>query len=47
MWIPMVLALSVLPAPKGVQFYEGSWESALDQAAKEKKLVFADFYTDW
>ena len=47
MWITIVLALSVLTPPKGVQFYEGSWESALEQATKEKKLVFADFYTDW
>ena len=46
--LPLLLALTLLGTPpEGVEFHEGTWQSALDRAAKEKKLVFADFYTDW
>ncbi len=31
----------------GVQFTEKSWAEILKTAAKEKKLVFVDFYTTW
>ena len=32
---------------QGIRFYEGSFESALEQAKKENKPVFVDFYTEW
>lgn len=31
----------------GVQFFEGSWQEALDLAKKENKLIFLDAYTVW
>lgn len=31
----------------GIQFTEGNFQAALDQAAKENKLVFMDVFTDW
>jgi thiol-disulfide isomerase/thioredoxin len=32
---------------QGIQFYEGSWSSALQQAKQTNKLVFIDVYTSW
>lgn len=46
--LSLLLAVTLLGAPPGgVEFHDGSWQSALDKAAKEKKLIFADFYTEW
>jgi len=47
MWYSMILAASVLANPEGVRFFEGSWNDALKEAEKAKKLVFADFSTVW
>lgn len=47
MWLPMLLAASLLAPAEGVQFHDGSLEDALKEAAKTNKLVFIDFYTDW
>lgn len=30
-----------------IQFFEGTWEEALQLAKKEKKLLFVDFYAEW
>lgn len=32
---------------QGIQFIQGSLTEAFEQAKKEKKLVFVDFYADW
>lgn len=51
--IPALLMMLSTQAKKpaesttGIQFKESSWADALKQAAKEKKLVFVDFYTTW
>ncbi len=34
-------------AGEGMTFHKGSWGEALENAAKEKKLVFLDAYTTW
>lgn len=34
-------------AESGIQFYEGSWEEALELAKKEDKLIFMDVYATW
>lgn len=31
----------------GITFFEGTWQQALDQAAKEKKIIFLDAYAAW
>ena len=31
----------------GINFYEGSWEEALEEAKKQKKPIFLDAYADW
>lgn len=32
---------------QGIRFFEGNYEAALTQAAKENKILFIDFYADW
>jgi len=32
---------------KGIAFFEGSWEQALELAGKEDKLIFLDAYASW
>jgi thioredoxin 1 len=32
---------------EGVTFYNGSWKGALQQAQREKKLIFLDVYASW
>jgi thioredoxin 1 len=32
---------------EGIRFHVGSWESALQQARKEQKLIFLDVYATW
>lgn len=40
-------SLSAQAGQEGMQFHKGTWKAALDQAAKENKLVFMDAYTTW
>ena len=46
-----LLTLLVLSSPvlhaEGVVFFQGTWEEALDRAAKENKYIMVDAYTDW
>lgn len=32
---------------QGIQFFEGSWAEALEQAKKEEKAIFVDAYATW
>ena len=32
---------------QGINFFHGTWEEALEQAAKEQKLIFVDAYAKW
>lgn len=47
MHLTLLIVASFATAPEGVQFVDKSWDAALEEAGKSKKLVFADFYTDW
>ena len=31
----------------GIDFHDGSWEEVLQEAEKQKKFIFVDFYADW
>ena len=31
----------------GIDFFQGTWEEALEKAKKEDKLIFVDAYTTW
>ena len=47
MHLTLLLVASFAASPDGVQFVDKPWDATLEEAAKSKKLVFADFYTDW
>lgn len=32
---------------QGIEFFKGTYDEALAQAAKENKIIFIDFYADW
>ena len=53
-----MVALSAMPlvaaqdardeaAPGAIEWFEGTYQAALDRAAAEEALVFIDFWTDW
>ena len=46
MWFALVLTAGLLTSAGSVKFFEGSWEDALKESIKTKKLVYVDFYTD-
>ncbi|TDJ66765.1 MAG: DUF255 domain-containing protein [Planctomycetota bacterium] len=35
------------PARGAIEWFEGTYQAALDRAAAEERLVFIDFWTDW
>lgn len=41
------LALAVLPGKAQIQFFEGTFNEALQKAGTEQKKIFVDFYTVW
>ena len=47
----LLLALVLLAGPflhaQEIRFHHGDWQSALELAAREHKLVFVDAYTTW
>ena len=36
-----------LKKAKGIEFFEGNWNQALEKARQENKLIFMDCYTSW
>lgn len=38
---------AVATADKGIQFVEANWNKALQEAKKQKKMIFIDAYTTW
>jgi len=38
---------STINGDKGIQFVEPNWAKAIEQAKKEKKMIFVDAYTTW
>ena len=39
--------LTISTFAQGIEFFEGSWQEALDAAKSENKIIFVDAYTDW
>ncbi len=35
------------PTDPGINFFEGSWDEALQKSKKEKKIIFLDVYATW
>ena len=46
-FIILLLLTAFTGNAQGIRFYEGSYNEALAQAAKENKIIFIDFYADW
>ncbi|MEM6262611.1 MAG: thioredoxin family protein [Bacteroidota bacterium] len=47
LFFSLVVSLPVLLSAQGMTFFQGSWEEVLQEAKKERKLVFVDAYTTW
>lgn len=45
--IALMLVSLNLAAQEGIKFQHGTWAQAKELAAKENKLIFVDFYTQW
>lgn len=45
--IALMLFSLNLTAQEGIKFQHGTWAEAKELAAKENKLIFVDFYTQW
>lgn len=46
----LLLIAILLPAhaqESGIRFFHGTWDEAIALAKKEKKKIFADFFTEW
>lgn len=43
----LVLFLATAVQAGGIDFFQGTWEEALEKAKKEDKLIFVDAYTTW
>ncbi|HMQ08388.1 MAG TPA: thioredoxin family protein [Saprospiraceae bacterium] len=54
-WIKLIIftwvclfGISFSPvASQGIQFFEGSWEEALEKANRENKIIFVDAFAKW
>ncbi|MGE3800672.1 MAG: DUF255 domain-containing protein [Candidatus Kapaibacterium sp.] len=44
--LTLLLSSNPLKA-EGIQFFDGTWEEAVELAAKENKYIMVDAYTDW
>jgi thiol-disulfide isomerase/thioredoxin len=42
-----ILFFSLLSYSQGVQFEDGKWETILEMAKAQNKIIFVDTYTDW
>ena len=43
----LIAATTIKEEGEGIKFYEGTWQEALNQSAKEHKLIFLDMTTSW
>jgi len=43
----IVFATATFTQAQGIEFFQGTWQQALDKAKEENKPVFVDAYTTW
>ncbi len=47
----LILAFLAIGLPQmtaqGIDFFEGTWEEAVEQATKQEKIIFVDAYAEW
>jgi thiol-disulfide isomerase/thioredoxin len=46
-WFSLPLVGLLFAQSKGIRFFSGSWEALLQEAQKQNKLIFVDFYAEW
>ena len=53
-WVGVIIFLFMLGMPEraltqevGIEFSKGSWKKQLNQAKRQKKLIFLDCHTKW
>ncbi|MDX2002628.1 MAG: thioredoxin family protein [Chitinophagales bacterium] len=39
--------IPVTVSAQGIEFFQGTWEQAVEKAKKEKKIIFVDCYAVW
>ncbi|MEM8528882.1 MAG: thioredoxin family protein [Bacteroidota bacterium] len=44
--LSLLFSVSTISA-KGIEFFHGTWEEALEKAATEEKTIFVDAYAEW
>jgi thiol-disulfide isomerase/thioredoxin len=42
-----ILLFSQVGFGQGIEFFHGTWEEALEEAAKQEKVIFVDAYASW
>ncbi len=43
----LFISMNTVSSATGIEFFEGTWEDALEKAAVEEKVIFVDAYTTW
>jgi len=43
----LISSFSSTTSATGIEFFQGTWEEALEKATKEEKVIFVDAYTTW
>ncbi len=47
LFLLMFITLQQVTTAAGIEFFQGTWEQALEKASKEEKLIFVDAYAEW
>ncbi|HHV86457.1 MAG TPA: thioredoxin, partial [Petrimonas sp.] len=43
----LALIIPISAMGQGITFFEGTWDQTVNEAKKENKLIFVDFYAQW
>ena len=46
-FIFLLIFSSIISFGQGIEFFEGSWDEALNEAREDDKVIFVDAYAKW